>query len=76
MQGYTQKALIKFQHAMTTQRIDSPHKHTPIKYGAQPQLVTIDTSPKLSPEDIIRVQTSWEFYFIIHALSTALWQLR
>ena len=56
MLGYIQKALLKFQHPTPTVPVDAPHKHTPIKYGAQPQMVPIDMSPKLSPTDITRVQ--------------------
>ena len=56
MPGYIQKALLKFQHPTPTVPVDAPHKHTPIKYGAQPQMVPIDMSPKLSPTDITRVQ--------------------
>ena len=35
MPGYTKKARLKFQHRIPTESVDSPHKHTPIVYGAK-----------------------------------------
>ena len=56
MPGYTSKALTKFQHEPPTKPVDAPYKHVPIIYGAKTQHVVEDTSPKLPPKEITRIQ--------------------
>lgn len=47
MLGYVKKELPKFQHPVPSKPQHSPHKHTPIKYGAKVQRVIKDESPPL-----------------------------
>ena len=56
MPGYIQTTCIKFQHNMPLHSVDSPHKHTPIFYGAQKQLTVTDTSKNPNEEEIKQVQ--------------------
>lgn len=56
MPGYIERTLKKFQHKKPDQPVDAPHQHIPIIYGKNVQTVPEDTSPKLSPPEIKRVQ--------------------
>jgi hypothetical protein len=56
MPKYIPKALLKFQHPTPVSPQHQPYKHIPIQYGAKIQKVDIDTSDRLSPDTIKRVQ--------------------
>ena len=56
MPGYIKKSWLKFQHQMTTESVDIPHKHTPIVYGAKQQPVQTDKSKTLREDEIKRFQ--------------------
>lgn len=56
MPGYITKALTKFQHPPPEEPVDSPYQHVPIIYGKKTQMVIEDTSPKLQPAEITRIQ--------------------
>ena len=56
MPGYITKALTTFQHPTPEEPVDSPYQHVPIIYGKKTQMVIEDTSPKLQPAEITRIQ--------------------
>ena len=56
MPGYIKKARLKFQHKMTIESVDPPHKHTPIVYRAKQQPIQTNSSKKLSEDEVKRVQ--------------------
>jgi hypothetical protein len=56
MPKYIPKALLKFQHTPPTKPQHQPYKHVPIQYGSRVQRVDTDTTNKLSPTAIERVQ--------------------
>eukprot|EP00957_Ditylum_brightwellii_P119959 9154968-Ditylum_brightwellii.AAC.1 len=54
--NYIAKALVKYGHKLPKRPQHSPHKLTPIQYGAKSQLVQIDQSNPLTAKDIKVVQ--------------------
>jgi hypothetical protein len=56
MPNYVAKALIKYGHKKPARPQHSPHKHTPIQYGAKTQYAIDDDTPKLTKQQIREVQ--------------------
>ena len=56
MPNYVAKALIKYGHKKPKRPQHSPHKHTPIQYGAKTQYAMDDDTPKLTKQQIREVQ--------------------
>ncbi len=57
MPGYIKKILKKYKHCMPTLPQHCPYSPTPKQYGPKAQTpLPVDTSPKLSPEEIKEIQ--------------------
>ena len=74
MPGYKEKGLTQFQHKYPTKRQNSPHPHTPPKYGAKIQYAkAADTSAPLDTKGQKFIQrVNGKYLYLGHAVEGTL----
>lgn len=73
MDEYVETALQEFEHALPRQFYHAPSKMVPPEYGATIQYVEDDTSRKLKPEEIKRIQkVVGKFLFLAKAVDNTM----